>query len=81
MALTGEFAFYKAHVAEWLGAHEGEFVLIKGEDFSFYADDDAAYRAALEKFGDVDVLIKQVRDGEVVEDSPALLYGLLNAES
>jgi len=81
MSFETELAVFAQHRAEWLTDHEGQFVLIKGTEYSFYSSDDEAYRAGVDKYGDVDVLIKQVLSEDLVEDSPALLYGLLNVST
>ncbi|MFH1418754.1 MAG: hypothetical protein ABII12_10790 [Planctomycetota bacterium] len=79
MSLEAELAFFKAHRLEWLADHEGRFALIKGTEFLFFDSDEEAYRAGIERWGDTAMLIKRVLSEDIVEDSPALLYGLLNA--
>ncbi|MEK9139116.1 MAG: hypothetical protein AAB393_18505 [Bacteroidota bacterium] len=79
MALEAELALFEDHRDEWLREHEGQFALVKGTEHAFYDSDEDAYRASVEKYGRVDVLIKQVVPVDLVEDSPSLLYGLLNA--
>lgn len=79
--LDAELAFFEAHRKEWVKDHAGEFALIKGEDYSFHDSDEAAYRAGIDKWGDEAMLIKRVLPEDIVEESPALLYGLLNASS
>ncbi len=78
MPLDAELAFFEAHRSEWLKDHEGQFILIKGGDYSFHDTDNEAYQIGIDKYGHSDILIKQVLPEDVVEDSPALLYGLLN---
>ena len=78
MSLEAELAFFASHKEQWLRDHEGRFVLIRGTDFSFFDSDEEAYRAGIDKWGDEPILIKQILRDDLVEDSPALLYGLLN---
>jgi hypothetical protein len=79
--LSDETAVFEAHLAEWLRDHKGEYVLIKGDDFSFFQSDEKAYESAIDRYGDADVLIKQVLPNDPIEGSLALLYGLLNASA
>jgi hypothetical protein len=79
MPLEAEMALFESRRNEWLKEHEGRFVLIKGDEFSFFDSDEEAYRAGVDKWGNEPILIKQVLPEDMIEDSPALLYGLLNA--
>ncbi|MEW6251639.1 MAG: hypothetical protein AB1716_13415 [Planctomycetota bacterium] len=81
MPLDQEIAFYRAHFGEWLRDHAGQYVLIKGSQFSFHGSDEEAYEAAVDKYGAADVLIKQVLPSDPVDGSLALLYGLLNGSA
>lgn len=78
MSLKVELKVFGDHKLEWLEKHEGRFALIKGEEYSFHDSDEDAYKAGLEKYGDTDVFIKQILPEDQVEDSLALLYGLVN---
>lgn len=79
MPLEAESRFFESRRHEWLKEAEGRFALIKGQEFSFHDTDEEAYRTAVDKYGDVDVFIKQILTDDPVEGSFALLYGLLNA--
>lgn len=81
MALENETRIFESHKDEWLKDHYGEFVLIHASDFSFHASDSEAYSAGIAQWGEVDLFIKQVLPDEPVEDSVALLYGLVNVAS
>ena len=82
MSLDTERSFFESHRIEWLTAHEGEFVLIKEHDFSFYETDVEAYEAGVEKYGgDCDMFITRVLPEDIVEDSLSLLYGLVNVKA
>lgn len=78
MALTVELKIFEQHRGEWLEDHTGWFALVKGQDYSLYESDEKAYEASLDKYGNADVLIKQILPEDLVEDSLALLYGLVN---
>lgn len=75
-----ELAYYTEHKDELLKHHEGQFAVIKGNDFGgAYSNDGEAYKAGLEKYGNVSFLIKQVTKEEEVVRFPALTTGVLNA--
>lgn len=78
MSLEIEAAFFEAHRTEWVKDHEGRFVLIKGEEFSFFDTDDEAYGAGIERWGEEAFFIKRVLAEDEEEGSLALLYGLIN---
>lgn len=75
--LVEELAVFETHRQEWLAEHEGQFALIKNGEFSFHEIDSAAYECGLAKYGEVDMLIKQVLPEDLFEGSHALRYGLL----
>lgn len=78
--LKTELAFYEERKPELLKTCQGHFVLIKGRELygTFHTFEDA-YKAGLEKLGNVPFLIKQVLDVEPVQHIPALTYGLTRA--
>jgi len=67
-SLTEELSWYEAHKAEWLTAHQGEFVLIGDKNVEgFFSDYEKALEAGLGKFGiNTEFLIKQVIEHEPV---------------
>ncbi len=81
MVLDAELAFFEQHRDSWAEAHEGEFVLIRGDDFAFFASDEQAYQAALDKWGEVPVLIRQVLREDPLDDPLSLICGTLHAPS
>jgi translation elongation factor P/translation initiation factor 5A len=81
MPLEQEFKLFESERAAWLREHEGQFVLIKGAEYSFHDTDEEAYQVAVDKYGNEDVFIKQVLAKDRVEDSLSLLYGLVHVES
>ncbi len=80
MSLEAELSLFESNRREWLCDHEGQFVLIKGKEYSFHDTDGDAYRSAVRKYGNADVFIKQVLPEDRVEDSLSLLYGLVHVE-
>ena len=59
-AIAQEVATYEARLPELL-AHEGRFVLIKGDQVvGFFDSFDAAYREGRRRFGLVPLLVKQI---------------------
>jgi hypothetical protein len=64
--LAVEIATYKARLPELL-AHEGEYVLIKGDEvIGFFKTSRAAVRAGYRRFGIVPLLVKQIAAVEPV---------------
>ena len=60
-AIAEEIATYKARLPEMAHEHEGEYVLIKGNEVvGFYPDDASAIREGYRKFGIVPLLVKRV---------------------
>jgi hypothetical protein len=80
MSLETELAFFEAHRVEWIEHHEGKFALIRHEVLHGVCDTyEAAYAAGVQEWGNVPFLVKQILREDLVEESPALVYGLLNA--
>src|SRR5271155_2256341 len=66
-AIAEEIATYKGRLPEMASEHEGEFVLIKGNEVvGFYPDDSSALREGRRRFGFVPFLVKQVKAHERV---------------
>ena len=80
MALENELKYYEEHKAEFLKEHESHFVVIKEADvLGFFPNEATAFEMGFKKYGNEPFLIKQVKKEEVVNTSPALFYGLINA--
>ena len=75
-----EVATYAANKVRLLAdGLEGQFVLIRGSGVvGIYATADLAYRAGLEKFGNVPMFIKPLTKEEITQSSPALFLGVMN---
>jgi hypothetical protein len=72
--LAVEIATYKARLQELL-AHEGEYVLIKGDEVvGFFKTSRAALRVGRRRFGLVPMLIKQVAAVEPVIYIPNVAF-------
>jgi hypothetical protein len=80
MPLEKELATYAKMKSDLLKAHEGKFVLIRGEEF-FGAYDTAenAYAEGIKRFGQELFLVKKVTAQEEVYRNQALSLGLINA--
>ena len=64
--IAQEIATYRARLPEFL-AHEGQFVLIKGDQIiGFYADFSAALQEGYRRFGLVPLLVKKIAAVEPV---------------
>jgi|HubBroStandDraft_6_1064221.scaffolds.fasta_scaffold613297_2 hypothetical protein len=60
-ALEPELEVFERHRQEWLPLHADKFAVVSGTTVAgFYPDFPSAYRAALQRFGICDILIKQV---------------------
>jgi hypothetical protein len=63
--LARELVTFRDRLDEMLDGHEGDFVVIKGDEIvGYHADREDALRTALEKFGGEPALIKRVMDRE-----------------
>ena len=79
-ALRDELSFFESMKAQWLTAHEGKFVLIKGQELmGVFESQEQAYSVGLERLGNIPFLIKQVVKEEPVQTIPALHFGLIRA--
>jgi len=80
--LDQERTVFDEHLAEWLGSHRNQFVLIKGtEVVDFFPDDTSALEAGARQFGLTSFLVRQVIPQPVVASAPALMLGILRAHS
>lgn len=81
LELEKELKFFEEHRAEWLQYHAGKFALIKDcELVGVFDSDEAAYQAGVERWGNIPFLIKQILPHDRIEQIPALMYGLVNAD-
>ena len=67
MAFETEKAHYQRLLPELLQTDEGRFAVFKGEDFlGVFDSDDAAYTAALERYGITSFLLQPIRVKEPI---------------
>jgi hypothetical protein len=72
--LGREQAVYDANLPGWLSEHEGEHVLIKGDEVAgFFESRDDALTAGYARFGVVPLFIKEVAASEPVYRIPNAL--------
>jgi hypothetical protein len=70
-SLNREQAIYEANLSRWLSEHEGEYVLIKGDQVhGFYESRDEALTAGYSRFGIGPLFVKQVSPSEPVHHIP-----------
>jgi hypothetical protein len=70
-SLSREQAVYDANLSRWARGHEGEFVLIKGEEtVGFYATRDAALEVGYARFGVVPLFVRRVLPDEPIRSIP-----------
>jgi hypothetical protein len=72
VSLNREQEVYEANLSRWLSDHhEGEYVLIKGDDVDgFYESRDEALTAGYSRFGIGPLFVKQVSSSEPVYHIP-----------
>jgi hypothetical protein len=73
-SLNREQAVYEANLSRWLPEHEGEYVLIKGDQIDgFYGSRDEALSVGYSRFGIGSLFVKQVSPSEPVHQIPNAL--------
>lgn len=78
MALETEIERYNELLPELLPANEGKFAVIKGRDLIGVFDDmDVGYRAALDKYGITNFLLRPIRAVQPTVDLRNLHLGLV----
>ena len=78
--LGEERQFYEAERQSLVATAEGKFALIKGHQLvGTFDTPDRAYAEGIDKFGNVPMLIIQVRREEPRNQVPALALGLVRA--
>lgn len=81
LELEKELKFFEEQRAEWLQNHAGKFALVKGRELvGVFDSDEAAYQAGVGRWGNTPFLIKQILLHDQIEQIPALMYGLVNAD-
>ena len=79
--LEQERTFYAAHEAEWMNAHPGRFVVVKGERLLGAFDSmEEALAAGAAAFGLQSFLIRRLGEKQAEVNIPALTLGLLRAD-
>lgn len=77
-----ELNFYRRNKKTYLSKYKNQYVLIKGKrNFGNYINEEEAYKAGIEKFGNEPFLIKKVEEHESPEVIPTLTLGIINASS
>jgi len=81
MALETEIALYNQLLPKLLESSMGKYVAIKGNDLIGVFDDmNVAYRAALDKYGVTNFLLRPVRPDEPVLDLTNLQFGIVRVQ-
>ena len=82
MVLERENTYFNDHRGELVAQHEGQFVLIHGDDLvGWYQSYDDAFTAGIQTIGNEPFLIRQVFAGdEPPVHVPALTLGLISAQ-
>jgi hypothetical protein len=82
MKLKTELEFYESIKDELLIHHKGKFALIHGKQLidTFNQDVDA-YKEGVRRFGNTPFLVRLISDKQPEEKYPALMLGLINANT
>jgi hypothetical protein len=79
--LERELATFQAHLSEWSRAHSGKFALVVGEELiGVFDTPEKAYEAGILRFGNIPMLIRQLRPDDETAFLPALTLGLIYAD-
>lgn len=77
-----ELEYYKANKEELLKHHENQYVVIQDSRLiGAYTTEQEAYEAGLREFGNAPFLIKRVTKEEEIVRFPALVVGVINANT
>jgi len=80
--LQQERKFFLEHQADWRKMHPGKFVLVKGEALiGVFDSDNTAVSEGIRRFGLESFLVRNVEEMEEAIRIPALMLGLLHANS
>lgn len=80
MVLVAEIRYFDKQCGGWLADHEGQFAVIRDKELlGFFATDEEALKAGVEKWGSVSFLIREVLSKQRIEKVPVLACGLMNA--
>lgn len=80
MVLERENSYFSEHRDDLLAHHEGQFVLIHGDELiGSYQSYDDAFTAGIQGIGNQPFLIRQVLANEPPAQFPALTLGLISA--
>jgi hypothetical protein len=80
--LAPELAYYTQHKEELLRHHAGAFVVVRGSELlGAFTTESEAYEAALKKYGNTPVLIRQVLRDEPRIQFPALVVGAIRGSN
>jgi hypothetical protein len=80
--LSEERAYYDEQLPNFLSAHAGRFVLIRGRDLlGVYDRQEETLSEGARRFGLSPFLVRRVEQTEPEVSIPALTLGLLNADS
>lgn len=82
MVLERELEYFDSIKAELLQRYEGKYALIVGAELlGVFDHPEEAYKAGIEKRGNVPMLIKQVLKQDAPARVPAMTLGLLRART
>lgn len=80
--LEKERKFFNDHQLGWQEAYPGKFVLVKGEALiGVFDSDTTAVSEGIQRFGLESFLVRSVLEKEEAIHIPALMFGLLHANS
>lgn len=80
MAIEKELEYFNKNLDEWLNHYENKYALIYNEKLvDTFTTEDEAYKKGIEKFGEVDILVRLIIKNQPVAKTPALFAGVVIA--
>jgi hypothetical protein len=80
--LEEEIQFYEENLPDWLQRHEARVVLVKGRELvGFFDNEEDALEEGARRFGLTSFLVRRVLEKQPLIYIPALVHGVLGADS
>ena len=79
MELKQELEFFNSHKEEYLKHYTGQFALVKDKELiGTYTTWEEAFNDGIERFGNVQFLIRPIQEEDEIIQLPTLLVGAIN---
>lgn len=78
MVIEKELEYFNENLDEWLKHYENKYALVYNQELvTTFTTDGEAYNHGIEKFGEVDFLIRLVIKNQPIVKTPALFAGVV----